>query len=132
MADSFEVANGDGTLRVVGMRKTLGALEKAGADAGDMRELMQAIGNIVARAADAPSRTGRLADTIRAGRGKTKAVVRAGGAKAPYAGVTHYGSPHTGQAAQPFLTDALRAKRSEVFRTLDGGIAEILRHNKLT
>lgn len=132
MANDFEFTSGAGRVRVTGVRKAVRALEAAGADAQDMRDLMHDLGNIVVQAAAPPSVSGRLAGTIRAGRGKTKAVVRAGGARAPYAGVIHYGWPARGIAAQPFLTDALRAKRSEVFRTLDGGIADILRRNDLT
>ena len=132
MSDDFDITSGPNGVRVKGLKKTLRHLEKAGADAEDMRDLMHKLGKIVADAAQPPSASGTLADTIRPGRGKTKAVVRAGGAKAPYAGVIHYGWPARNIAPQPFLTDALRAKRAEVFRALDRGIADILSANALT
>ncbi|MGG7466044.1 hypothetical protein [Plantibacter sp. YIM 135347] len=127
----FESTNGPVRVRVEGLRKTVRALEKSGADASDMRELMHAIGNIVVRAASPPVLDGTLAGTIRAGKGKTKAVVRAGGARAPYAGVIHYGYPARNLAARPFLSIALQAERSDVLQALDKGLKDIQRKNDL-
>jgi hypothetical protein len=132
MSDTFEVANGDVRLRVSGLRTTVRDLERAGADTQDMRQLIHTVGMIVVRAATAPVRSGKLEGTIRAGRGKTKAVVRAGGARAPYAGVIHYGWPARGIQAQPFLVDALQAQRNNVLQALETGIDEILRKNNLS
>lgn len=120
-----------GHVRVEGLRKAIRSLEQAGADAQEMRDLMHAIGTIVVNAAAPPRLSGALAGSIRAGRGKTKAVVRAGGARAPYAGAIHYGWPARGIRARPFLTDALRRKRGDVFRALDQGVAQILKSNDL-
>ncbi|MBD8466791.1 hypothetical protein IFU30_10980 [Plantibacter sp. CFBP 8798] len=97
-----------------------------------MRDLMHSIGNIVVQAANVPSLTNRLAGTVRAGRGKTKAVVRAGGARAPYAGVVHYGWPARNISPQPFLSQALQSERSDIFAALEQGIEEITRRNDLT
>lgn len=130
--DTFEIVSGDTRIRVSGLRKSIRALEKAGADAQDMRDLMHEVGNVVVHAASAPVLSGRLESTIRAGRGKTKAVVRAGGARAPYAGVIHYGWPDRNLPANPFLSDALAAQRGEVFRTLDEGMADLIHRNNLT
>jgi hypothetical protein len=132
MSDVFEVGSGPGRIRIQGLRKSLRALEQAGSDAEEMRDLMHALGSIVVNAADAPIGAGTLKGTLRAGRGKTKAVVRAGGARAPYAGVIHYGWPARNIAPQPFLTEALQAKRGDIFRALDEGIADLLKRNSLT
>lgn len=126
-----EFGTGTARVRVKGLSKTVRALERAGADSTDMRELMHELGMIVVREADAPVLTGRLASTIRAGRGKTKAVVRAGGARAPYAGVRHYGWPARNITGDPFLTAALQARRSDVLDALDQGLDEILRRADL-
>lgn len=131
MSDDYEITNGSSHVRIKGLRKTLRHLEQSGADAQDMRDLMFDLGSIVVKAAQPPEVSGTLGATVRAGRGKTKAVVRAGGAKAPYAGVVHYGWPARGITAQPFLTDALQRNRAHVFRELDRGLAEILKANKL-
>lgn len=62
-----------------------------------------------------PRRSGTLADSIRvAERSKTKAVIRAGKKRVPYAGPIHFGWPARNIAAQPFLTDALADRRQEV------------------
>jgi len=119
------------SVRTQGLARTARALEKAGADSTDMKQLMYDIGMLVVRASLPPVLTGRLQSTIRAGRGKTKAVVRAGGARAPYAGVVHYGYPAKNQQAQPFLLSALEQERGDVFTELDNGITDILRKNNL-
>ena len=134
MGGDFEVTNGDITLRVEGLSKTLRALSAAGAASEEMRDLMHSLGMVVVNAAvpKAPVKSGRLADSVRAGKGKTKAVVRAGGARVPYAGRVHYGDPHAGGIApHEFLVDALRATRNSIFSELDQGIADLLRKNQL-
>lgn len=131
MSDAFELVNGPVRVKVVGLRKTVRALEKAGADTQDMRDLMHSIGNIVVKGANPPQLTGKLGNTIRAGRGKTKAVVRAGGARAPYAGVIEYGWPARNIEATHYLTESLQNNRAEALDALDSGIGEILRKNDL-
>lgn len=128
----FEIVNGDQRIRVTGLSQTLRQLSAAGASADDLKDLMVSIGEIVVRAATPPEDSGTLASTLRTGRGKTKAVVRAGGARAPYAGVIHYGWPAHGIEAQPFLTDALADNRSKIFDRLDDGIGDLLKEHKLT
>lgn len=127
-----EYGSGNGRVSVKGLSKSLRALERAGADAQDMKDLMHEIGMIVVRASNPPTLSGALGGTLRAGRGKTKAVIRAGGARAPYAGVIEYGWPARNIAAANYLGAALQAKRGDAFRALDDGIAAILRNNDLT
>lgn len=132
MADQLTIDAGATRLRVVGLRTSLRQLERAGASATDMRDAMARIGATVARAAvpRAPRVTGRLAGSIRPGRGKTKAVIRAGGARVPYAGVRHYGWPARGIAPAPFLLDALSSTRTAVVRQLDTELGRLLdRHD---
>src|SRR5690625_8028143 len=94
MARGITISAGeDVQFRITGLRETLRAMEQAGADAESMRDLMHAIGLTVVHAASPLRVTGTLAGTLRAGRGKTKAVVRAGSAAVPYAGPIHYGWP---------------------------------------
>ena len=131
-SDDLTVTHGDVRLRVEGLGKTLRQMSKAGADAGDMKDLMHTLGLVVISAARPPHKDGTLAGTLRAGRGKTKAVVRAGGRKAPYAGVIHFGWPARNIEPQPFLLDALKATRPQILAGLDKGLAEILRKNNLT
>lgn len=128
----IDYSTGDVRIRVEGLAKTLKALSAAGTASEEMRDLMHSIGNIVVSAAHPPvGPTGRLAGSVRAGRGKTKAVVRAGGARVPYAGVIHYGWPARGISPQPFLVSALYATRSSVFGALDAGISDLLKQAQL-
>jgi hypothetical protein len=131
--DVFEVVDGDVRIRIEGLRDTLRALSKAGADAEDMKDLMHAMGSIVVSAARprTPVRSGWLASTVRAGRGKTKAVVRMGTRARPYAGVVHYGWPARNIRAQPSLVDAYQATRGQVLRRFDDGLTELLQKNNL-
>lgn len=134
MSDVIELG-GDGTrVRVEGLGKTLRQMQKAGADAQEMRELMHQLGTIVVHAAQPMARrqSGAMAGTIRAGRGKTKAVVRAGGRRVPYAGVQHYGWPARNIAPNPFLSNALQATRPAVLNELDQGLAKLLADADLT
>lgn len=131
MSGDFEIADGPVRMRVTGLSRTIRAMERAGADAQDMKALMHSIGSLVVNAAGPPVLSGTLAGTIRAGRGKTKAVVRAGGARAPYAGVVHYGWPARDIAPQPFLTEAIQSERSDILRALEQGIADITHRNDL-
>lgn len=132
-ADDFTITNGDVRMRVEGLGKTMRALAQAGAESESMRDLMHSLGMVVVQAARprTPVLDGRLQGTIRAGRGKTKAVVRAGGARAPYAGVIHYGWPARNIKASAFLTDALASTRSQILAGLDEGLGDLLKKNNL-
>lgn len=123
-------------VRVHGLNKAIRALEKAGADSEDMRELMHEIGEVTARRARQlvpVGKTGRLRASIRAGRSKTKAVVRAGYERKsmPYAGVVHYGWPARDILPDLFMVQALDQTRDECIARLEGGIGEILERNNL-
>lgn len=118
---------------VTGLNEVLKKLRAAGADLNDLSELNHRVGNIVIGNARVPRRSGTVAGTLRAGKGKTKAVVRAGYAKrGGYAGVLHYGDPHRkGFRPHPFLTDALKRSQSQVVTEYRSGISEILIKNNL-
>lgn len=125
--------SGGVSVRVDGLRKTVSRLNKAGTDAQDMKDLMHSLGEIVVKGATPPhGATGALAKSIRAGRGKTKAVIRAGGKAAPYSAVIHYGWPARHIAAQPFLTDALTLRHEQIYAALESGIDSLLAKNDLT
>lgn len=120
------------SVKVEGLNRVLRKLNAAGADAENMRQLMHSLGNMVIGRTDVPRRTGTLAATLRSGKGKTKAVVRAGYAtRVPYAGVIHYGWPARNIKAQPYLTDALQKSKAQVFTALEAGIDDLLRKNNL-
>jgi hypothetical protein len=119
------------SVKTQGLAKTSRALLQAGADSQDMKQLMHEIGLLVVRAAQPPVFTGRLASSLKSGRGKTKAVVRAGGARVPYAPIIHYGDRNRNIEPQPFLLQALQSERGDVLTKLEDGIQDILRKNNL-
>lgn len=120
-------------VRIEGLRELNARLRAAGDDSQDMPDLMQRIGNIVIENARVPADSGELRGTLRAGRGRTKAVVRAGYARrGAHAGVVHYGDPHRNHRAQPFLVDALRRTQPRIVSELSDGINEILHRHNLT
>ncbi|GMA34741.1 hypothetical protein [Demequina litorisediminis] len=131
-ADDFTITSGDVRLRVEGLGRTLRDMSKAGADAEDMKDLMHSLGLLVVNASQPPTDSGTLATTLRAGRGKTKAVVRAGGARAKYAGVIHYGWPARNIEPQPFLSDALNKTRPQILKALNDGLGDLLKKHDLT
>jgi len=66
-----------------------------------------------------PRLTGHLARSIRAGGGNREAVVRAGGARVPYAGPIHFGWRARNITPQPFMYQAQDKRRAEVIRTYE-------------
>jgi len=83
-------------------------LKQAGIDLKNLRNVHRSVGTLVAvaAAAFAPRRSGRLAGNIRAGATQKAAIVRAGGARLPYAGPIHWGWPKRNITANPFITQA--------------------------
>lgn len=124
---------GEVKVTVKGIGRLNRALNKAGVDAQNMRDLMHSIGMIAVRDAQAraPVASGALRNSIRAGRGKTKAVVRAGGARVPYAGVIHYGTPDGTYTPRTFLLTAIQSKRGEILNRFNTGLEDILRAAEL-
>lgn len=119
-------------LRIEGLRELNAKLRAAGDDSQDMPDLMHRLGTIVIGNARPPSDSGELASTMRAGRGRTKAVVRVGyRRKGGYAGVVHYGDPHRNHKSNRFMIAALAKSRPQLVRELTDGIDTILRKNKL-
>ena len=116
------------TLKTQGLGRASRALAKAGDYADDQRDLMHNIGLMIVGEAKnlVPVQSGDLRNTIRAGRGKTKAVVRAGYRRIVYAPVIHYGWAAHNLAPQPYMLQALANKRAEAFRMYEAGMQALL------
>jgi len=108
--------------------KTVGDEAKAG-----LKDVNLEVAEIVARAAvtKVPSRSGALRETVRAAGAQTRASVKAGFKKVPYAGVIHFGWPARGILPRPFLYDALDARRDEVMDAYTDGMADLIKKNGL-
>jgi len=134
----LDLTQGGVTVRVTGLRDLVRNLERAGVAAEDIKEVMGEAGEIVARRAItlAPSRTGKLKANIRASKAKTKASIKAGSARVPYARFVYFGRYNAEkgglyQKENPFLFDAVRATRTQVFNKIEEGIGDILKRNNL-
>lgn len=125
-------------IRVTGLRKVIRDMEKAGVAAQDIKDVMEAAGTVVARRASwlAPSRTGALRNNMRVSKGKTKANIRVGSARVPYAKYVYFGKYDEAKGglyakANPFIYDALTQTRSEVLQKISMGFSDILKSNDL-
>lgn len=74
----------------------------------------------------APTLTGRLAGSIKASNTKNKSIIRAGGARIPYAGVIHYGG-YNHIAPHPFLTTAVDHKQAQAIDLMEQELNRIIR-----
>lgn len=82
-------------VHIEGLREMTRAMEKAGVDVEELKDVM---GDIAAEASRVmqgftPTKSGALRASIRGNRAKGKAVVTAGKAKTPYAAPIFYGWP---------------------------------------
>lgn len=114
----------------VGLREFQRALRQIDPDLRkELREVQKEAAQIVAvtAAARAPRRTGRLAGSIRATATQKAGSVRAGGARLPYAGPIHFGWRARNIRPQPFIYDALDARREQVVRKFESGIESLFR-----
>jgi len=116
------------TVQVLGAKELRKTLKQAGEDLGDLKDVHQAVGNMIVSVARglAPSRTGALAGSIRAGRLAGGVTVRAGSGSIPYAGPIHWGWPARGIKAQPFLSDAATTTESQWVELYQAEVEKIL------
>jgi HK97 gp10 family phage protein len=125
---------GGGALQIEGLRETLRDLKELSKDArDDMKETHRRAGEIVAAAAKplAPVRTGALSKTIVSSPTQRQGRVRIGrGESVPYAGPIHFGWPARRIKPQPFIYEALDARREQVLQTYEHRINDLIaRHN---
>lgn len=87
------MATQSGSLSITGVRQIVRALEEVGLETEDLKAAFSEIAAEGARAVQTftPRKSGRLAGDVRGNRAKSKAVVTAGRASIPYAGVQNYG-----------------------------------------
>jgi len=93
-------------IEVVGGRQLRASLKRCGEDLDDLTAAHARAASTVVARQHAPRRTGALAATVRGSGTKTRAVVRAGYARVPYAGPIHWGWPDRGIPPQPWLVEA--------------------------
>jgi hypothetical protein len=113
-------------MRVEGARTLRASLKAAGLSVQDLKDAHRQVADQVLAASRpvAPHRTGRLAASMRASGTQTAAIVRAGGARVPYAGPIHWGWPARHIKAQPWLADTAASTQS----TWEGTYLSALEH----
>lgn len=116
-----------GALRVTGLGDVVRALKKAGVDATDLRDVIYDVGMIVVNATSMRVKSGAMQATLRAGRGKQKAVVRAGGGAVPYAAVQEYGYSASNISGSFAMNEARAAEMGAITDRLESGIEDVLR-----
>jgi len=107
---------GKPAITVKGDKEFVVALKHMERDLADLRDTNLSAARIVARdaRARAPKRSGKLGLSVRVRAKETSGSVIVGGRLVPYAGPIHNGWPRHNIAAQPFLTEALAIRASQV------------------
>lgn len=118
-----------GGVQILGLREVVRAISQLENGVGDLKSLFTRIGQNVADEAKSrvPKRSGALAAAIKPSKTKNKAVVRAGSARVPYAGVQNYGWPKRNIAATHFLDSAADDKQDETVRLLNEELGRLIK-----
>lgn len=121
-------------VRVVGLKETVRDLQKLGVEVSDLKETFGDIAAAGARYASsfAPSRSGKLARTIRGNKAKNIARVMAGRARVRYAGPINYGWQKRGIKASHFMQRADKALQPDAVKMLEAGLDRAIRKAGLT
>lgn len=93
------------------------ALREAEKDVKEIRAANKSAGEVIeqdSRSHTVPKLTRKLMRSIRNAPTTKLARVRAGGARAPYAGVVHYGDPNRGHEANEFFHESASRKWQKV------------------
>ncbi len=123
-----------GGVRIEGLSKLAKELESVGVNIDD---LGQAFGQIAREAADEmrkhiPRRSGNLANTIKPGRSKNRAVVSVGSKRVPYAAPINYGWPKRNIAPAGFIEATDEAMRDRAVSTIEQAIKKLLAQKGLS
>jgi hypothetical protein len=121
------------SITVEGAKQLQRALRQVEGGMADLKVAHAEAAKIVERQAEAiaPRRSGRLAASVRSSGQARQGIVRAGKAAVPYAGVIHFGWAARNIAPQPYLYDALDARRAEVIATYNGHVNKLIKKNDL-
>lgn len=101
-------------LQVEGARQLRKSMAAAGIQLQDLKEAHRALAEYVVGVQRPPVVTGRLAATVRPGATRNSAIVRAGGARVPYAAVIHWGWEARHIVANKWLTRAVDERQETI------------------
>lgn len=117
------------SIKVVGLNRAIRSLKEIGVPAKEIAQAGFEAGQIVAAEARTlvPVRTGALRDSIRVGKQQRKVLVRAGGAKVPYANPIHWGWFKRGIKPNEFFGRAIGGKIEQVYNSYFKGLDNLIR-----
>jgi hypothetical protein len=120
-------------VRVEGLNELVRNLKKAGVEVSDLKAVFAEIASDAASMAAqfAPAKTGRLKGAIRGSKAVNKAVVRAGGARVPYAGAINYGWKKRNIKPSYFMQKVDGSIAPVALSKLDAGISRIIEKHHL-
>lgn len=115
------------TVKVTGLRELRKNLRTANAGYGDLKAAGLEAAKPVLDTAHTmvPVLSGALDQSLRAAGQAAGAVVRAGRASVPYAGIQHFGSPSRNIRARPYLYDAIDKRRDDVIAIYEKRVNDI-------
>lgn len=116
------------TVQVEGLREIVRALEQAGVDVEDLKDIFGEIASESAAVAGpaVPRRSGALAGTVRGNRAKNKAVVTIGKARTPYAAPIVWGWPARGIKASPVVPRTNQYMETRAPEVLETGLTRVM------
>lgn len=122
-----------GGVRVEGLSRKIRQLKDLGLEIDDLKDAFASIAaEASARVArHVPTRTGRLAASVRGNRAQSKAVVRAGKAAVPYAGPINYGWPKRGITPALYMQAGDKEMQPIAVTRLEQGIEQAIRKRGL-
>lgn len=122
-----------GGARIEGLNETVRALQDLGLEVDDLKDAFSPIAKKGAGYASsfAPKDSGNLARSVRGNRAKNKAVITAGGRRAPYAGAINYGYRRRGIEATSFMQRADDRMRPVAYQELQDALGDAVRRKGL-
>ena len=133
MALPDDVNYSDPNVRVFtrGIRQTVQALEAAGVDTQDLKDVMRRLGEPVMRSVRPPVRSGRLFSTMRLAPTKQAVRIRIGGARAVYAPRIEFGLRKFNQDGHHFLFSAVQRQAGPTIKRLESELRALCRKHNL-
>lgn len=121
------------SIRVSGLNRAIRALKDVGVPGAEIAKAGKDSAEVVAAEARTlvPVRSGALRNSIRTGTQQRKVIVRAGGARVPYANPIHWGWFRKGIAPNQFFGRAIGGKIDEIYSKYFENLQRLLdKYNK--
>lgn len=118
---------------VVGQKRFVQTMRRAGADMKELKEVNRQAANIAlpaVRRLTPVGRSGRLSKSVRVGATQRAGVIRAGGKTVPYAGPVNYGWPAHGISPRLFVNNGVAGSESAWSRVYEQFIDKTLNQVK--